>query len=109
MGRGQGDEILPYCTSAQVIAAAQAPPLRIDRTRARQGALCGRLVINGTDVLCGSYGESSATHRSEATALWLQNMAVLEAGDTVELQGFFRAHDGFFAAEQTSFWGAKLG
>ena len=33
-----------------------------------------RLVINGTDVLRGSYGESSATHHSEATALWLQSM-----------------------------------
>ena len=71
--------------------------------------MSGRLVINGTDVLRGSYGESSATHRSEATALWLQSMAILEAGDIVELQGFFRAHDGFLAAEQTSFWGAKLG
>ncbi|MCC5993786.1 MAG: DUF2793 domain-containing protein [Rhodobacteraceae bacterium] len=71
--------------------------------------MSGRLVINGSDVLRGSYGESSATHRSEATALWLQGMAVLEAGDAVELQGFFRAHDGFFAAEQTSFWGAKIG
>ncbi|WP_296644949.1 DUF2793 domain-containing protein [Roseinatronobacter sp.] len=71
--------------------------------------MSGRLVINGSDVLRGSYGESSATHRSDATALWLQSMAVLEAGDTVELQGFFRAHDGYFAAEQTSFWGAKIG
>ena len=71
--------------------------------------MSGRLVINGTDVLRGSYGESSATHRSEATALWLQSMAVLEAGDTVELQGYFRAHDGFFAADETSFWGAKIG
>ncbi|MCL1629894.1 hypothetical protein M3N55_14250 [Roseibaca sp. V10] len=71
--------------------------------------MSGRLVINSSDVLRGSYGESSATHRSEATALWLQSMAALSAGDTVELQGSFRAHDGYFAAEQTSFWGAKIG
>ena len=27
----------------------------------------------------------------------------LTAGDTVELQGYFRAQDGYFAADQTSF------
>lgn len=45
----------------------------------------------------------------EATALWLQTMVVLTAGDTVELQGNFRAADGYFAADQTSFWGTKVG
>ena len=38
------------------------------------------------------------------------NRAVtLTAGDSVELQGNFRAADGYFAADQTSFWGAKIG
>ena len=36
-------------------------------------------------------------------------MVALTAGDTVELQGNFRAADGNFAADQTSFWGAKIG
>lgn len=71
--------------------------------------MSGRLVTNGTDVLSGSYGEGSAAHRSEATALWLKSMAALSAGDTVELQGYFRAHDGYFAAEPTRVWGAKIG
>jgi hypothetical protein len=31
------------------------------------------------------------------------------AGDTGELQGNFRTTDGYFAANQTSFWGAKIG
>jgi hypothetical protein len=35
-------------------------------------------------------------------------MVSLTAGDTVELQGNFRAADGYFAADQTSFWGADL-
>ncbi|GGB62929.1 hypothetical protein GCM10011316_38530 [Roseibium aquae] len=49
-------------------------------------------------------------HVSEATALWLQTLvSLLTAGDTVELQGNFRAADGYFAADQTSFWGAKIG
>jgi hypothetical protein len=43
------------------------------------------------------------------TALWLQTMVPLTAGDTVELQGNFRVADGYFAADQTPFWGAKIG
>ena len=50
----------------------------------------------------------STTHVSLATALW-QIMVPLSAGDTVELQGNFRAADGYFAADHTSFWGAKIG
>jgi hypothetical protein len=69
----------------------------------------GRLVLNGTTEIRGSLGEISAPHVSGATALWLQTMVTLEAGDTVELQGYFRASDGYFAAEHTSFWGAKVG
>jgi len=69
----------------------------------------GRLVLNSSTEIRGSFGESSATHVSLATAIWLQTMVPLSAGDTVELQGFFRAQDGYFAAEHTSFWGAKIG
>ena len=32
-----------------------------------------------------------------------------QAGDTVELQGYFRVADGYFAADHTSFWGCKVG
>ena len=71
--------------------------------------MSGRLVLNGTTEIRGSSGEISGAHVSEATALWLQTMAALTAGDTVELQGNFRAADGYFAADQTSFWGAKIG
>jgi hypothetical protein len=28
---------------------------------------------------------------------------------TVELQGYFRAADGYFAADHTTFWGCKIG
>ena len=71
--------------------------------------MSGRLVLNGTTEIRGSRGEISGAHVSEATALWLQTMVLLTAGDTVELQGNFRAADGYFAADQTSFWGAKIG
>ncbi len=69
----------------------------------------GRLVLNGTTEIRGSYGEISGAHVSEATALWLQTMVLLTAGDTVELQGRFRAHDGYLAADHTSLWGCKVG
>ncbi|WP_239494778.1 hypothetical protein [Roseovarius amoyensis] len=69
----------------------------------------GRLVLNGTTEIRGPLGEISATHVSLATAIWLQTMVPLTAGDTVELQGYFRAQDGHFAADHTSFWGAKVG
>ena len=69
----------------------------------------GRLVLNGATEIRGSLGEISGAHVSEATALWLQTVASLSAGDTVELQGYFRAADGYFAANHTSFWGAKIG
>ena len=71
--------------------------------------MSGRLLLNGTTEIRGSLGEVTSSHVSEATALWLQTMVVLTAGDTVELQGSFRAQDGYFAAEQTSFWGCKVG
>jgi hypothetical protein len=69
----------------------------------------GRLVLNGTTEIRGSMGEISATHVSLATAIWLQTMVPLTAGDTVELQGYFRVADGYFAADHTSFWGCKIG
>ncbi|MCV2869907.1 hypothetical protein OEW28_14845 [Defluviimonas sp. WL0002] len=69
----------------------------------------GRLVLNGTTEIRGSFGEISATHVSLATAIWLQTMVPLTAGDTVELQGYFRVADGYFAADHTSFWGCKIG
>jgi hypothetical protein len=71
--------------------------------------MSGRLVLNGTTEIRGSFGEISGAHVSEATALWLQTMVPLTAGDTIELQGNFRAADGYFAADQTSLWGAKIG
>ena len=50
----------------------------------------GRLVLNGATEIRGSFGEMSANHVSLATAIWLQTMVPLTAGDTVELQGYFR-------------------
>jgi len=69
----------------------------------------GRLVLNGATEIRGSFGEISATHVSLATAIWLQTMVPLTAGDTVELQGYFRVADGYFAADHTSLWGCKVG
>ena len=69
----------------------------------------GRLLVNGTTELSGSFGEVSGAHVTLATALWLQAATPLAAGDTVELQGSYRTADGFFAADRTAFWGFKVG
>jgi hypothetical protein len=69
----------------------------------------GRLVLNTSTEIRGSFGEISGAHASEATALWLQTMTPLAQGDTVELQGTFRVADGYFAADHTSLWGCKVG
>jgi len=58
----------------------------------------GRLVLNGATEIRGSFGEISATHVTLATAIWLQTMVPLSAGDTVELQGYFRVADGYFVS-----------
>jgi hypothetical protein len=65
----------------------------------------GRLVLNGTTEDPRLVRRDQRRPCLEATALWLQTMVPLTAGDTVELQGNFRAADGYFAADQTSFWG----
>lgn len=70
--------------------------------------MSGRLVLNGTTDIRGSFGEISGAHVSEATALWLLTLVLLTAGDTVELQGNFHAADRYFAADQTSLWGAMI-
>ncbi|PIE15709.1 MAG: hypothetical protein CSA70_00150 [Rhodobacterales bacterium] len=69
----------------------------------------GRLVLNGTTEIRGAGGEIGGAHVSGATTLGLQTMVPLTVGDTVELQGTFRAQDGYFAADQTSLWGCKVG
>ncbi|MBP7240873.1 DUF2793 domain-containing protein [Amaricoccus sp.] len=69
----------------------------------------GRLVKNGTTEIPGSLGEISGAHVTLATALWIQTVAALAKDDTVELQGFYRGADGYFAANHTSFWGYKVG
>jgi len=71
--------------------------------------MSGRLVLNGSTEIRGTRGEISGAHESEATTLFLQTMVPLTAGDTVELQGYFRVADGYFAAGHTSLWGAKIG
>jgi len=44
----------------------------------------GRLALNGTTEIRGLMGEISGGHVTLATALWLQTMVPLMAGDTVD-------------------------
>ncbi|MCW3782110.1 hypothetical protein [Defluviimonas salinarum] len=66
------------------------------------------LAPNGTTEVRVFVGKSSATHVSIATAIWPQTMMALPANGTVELQVYFRAADGDFAGDPTSFWGTKI-
>ena len=80
------------------------------KTNGNAGArMQGRMVVNGVTAISGTAGEISGTHNSETTTLPLHTLAPLNAGDTVELQGNFRAFDGYVMADQTCFWGAKVG
>jgi len=74
--------------------------------QARMGA---RLLLNGATALSGSLTENTGTHISERTTLSLNTLSVLNTGDTVELQGIMRSFDAYFMADQTSFWGFKIG
>jgi hypothetical protein len=66
-------------------------------------------VLNGAAEIRGTLSEISGAHTTMLTALWLQTSVPLAQGDTVELQGAFRAADGYFAADHTTFWGCKPG
>lgn len=80
------------------------------KTNGNAGArMQGRLVLNGSAAISGTTVEVSGTHNSETTTLPLHSLTPLSAGDTVELQGNFRAFDGYAAADETCFWGAKVG
>ena len=80
------------------------------KTNGNAGArMQGRLVLNGATAISGATGEASGTHNSETTTLPLQTLTPLSAGDTVELQGNFRSFDGYMMADETCFWGAKVG
>lgn len=74
-----------------------------------QARLRARLLLNGTETVSGSLVEITGPHVSERTSLQVQAMALLAAGDTVELQGQLRGFDGYFMADQTAFWGYKVG
>ena len=80
------------------------------KTNGNAGArMQGRLLLNGVTAISGTTSEADGTHNSETTTLPLQTLAPLNAGDTVELQGNFRSFDGYTAADETCFWGTKVG
>ncbi len=68
-----------------------------------------RLVLNGTTPIRGAFAELTGPAVSLASTLSIQTLAVLSQGDRVELQGSYAVADGWFAAEQTCFWGYKVG
>jgi hypothetical protein len=57
----------------------------------------------------GSLGEIGDADVSEARALSQHKTMPPTAGNTVEQQGSFRVADVYFAADDTTFWNAKIG
>ncbi|MEL6883600.1 MAG: DUF2793 domain-containing protein [Pseudomonadota bacterium] len=68
-----------------------------------------RLVKNGTDQIAGTFGRITSNHDTEKTFINTHALVPLVAGDTVELQGMFASFSGYFAANETSFFGYKVG
>ena len=68
-----------------------------------------RLIKNSSDALPGSFGKITGAHEDGATFINTQAVAPLVAGDTIELQGMFSGFSGYFQADETSFWGMKIG
>ena len=59
-------------------------------------------MLNGSSEIKDGKGENSATHVSLATTLTPQTLVPLAPGDTVDLQGYFRVADRYFAFDQTA-------
>lgn len=71
--------------------------------------MSARLVVNGASEIAGTRAHASGPNIDRETSLQIQSIAQLGAGDTVELQAKMKAHPGNVAAQQTAFWGLKIG
>lgn len=68
-----------------------------------------RLVKNGVTEINGTFAENSGGHVDGRTGMTTHTLELLNAGDTVELQGFSRLYDLYFGANHTAMWGAMIG
>ncbi|KFB10719.1 DUF2793 domain-containing protein [Nitratireductor basaltis] len=68
-----------------------------------------RFLLNDVAPVRGSTQSLTGAHVSEQTTLRIEAFASLSTGDTVALQGGFTGADGYFAADETCFWGMKIG
>jgi len=68
-----------------------------------------RLVKNGSVQVPGSFGRITSNHDNELTFINTHALIPLVAGDTVELQGKFGSEPGYFMADETTFFGYKVG
>ncbi|MGB7316664.1 MAG: DUF2793 domain-containing protein [Planktotalea sp.] len=68
-----------------------------------------RLLKNAVDEVPGSRGRTGGTHFDLSNSIWSQTLVPLTAGDTVALQGRMENNDAYLAADNTVFWGCKIG
>ena len=68
-----------------------------------------RLVKNTSTVLPGTQREVSSGHLNNMTGLNTVTMASLNEGDQITMQAHYRAASGYLLANETCFWGFKVG
>ena len=68
-----------------------------------------RLVKNGTTQVPGTFGRITSNHDNLQTTIFTHALLSLSAGETVELQGMYAGYSAYFAANETSFYGYKVG
>lgn len=83
--------------------------LLFKRDSSNSARINARLLLNGTTPLPGSFGGITSSHVDGVTFINTQAATLLTAGDTVALQGMFTAESGYFQADETAFWGYKIG
>jgi hypothetical protein len=69
----------------------------------------GRLVLNGATEIRGLLRRDQRRACLGGDGPLAADDGAADGGRHVELQGYFRAQDGYFAADHTSFWGCKIG
>ena len=68
-----------------------------------------RLVKNGNTAVNGTFSENSGSHIDGRTGIAMSTLELLNAGDTVELQGYSRLQSSFFGADHTTLWATMVG
>ena len=68
-----------------------------------------RLIKNSSTVLNGTQREVSSGHLNNMTGLNTVTLAALNEGDQISMQAHYRSASAYLLANETCFWGFKVG